>query len=225
MEASKDNSSLDILLKEYDQVSEWVRSLFLSSEKLIGFGVALVTVGLSYGLKEKVYEVLLLLPIVLSGVLLYAAHLTTGLRAVAGYKKYLEERINEALGGEYLLWESHLAKSQHRLIGQKLIHLVSAILYLLSIWLSLQTAWQFYRREIFYSLVIINLVFFTGIIISVVEMYRVFDRIYQSSKSIVEQNKESRGEEVKNERRELPAGVQKVLNKRTPKRSLNRTPR
>jgi predicted signal transduction protein with EAL and GGDEF domain len=71
--------------------------------------------------------------------------------------------------------------------------------------------------------VIINIVFLVGIIVAVVEMYRVFDRIYQSSKSIVEKNKESREVEVKNEKRKLPEGIQKVLNKRTPNKSLNRT--
>ena len=212
----KDDPAREVLLKEYDHVSQSVRNLFLATEKSMGLGVALTTVGLAIGLKEKLYESLMLLPIVFAAALLYALYLTTELRAIAGYKKHLEEKINEMHGEELLLWETQIAKSRHRLWGQKVFYFVGVVLFLISVYASLDTARQHYSLPVFISLIVIEIVLAAGLLISVIEMFKSFGLTYEVAKSRVIRH-ELQIIEGRDTNKELPN------NNPAPNNSFNRT--
>jgi hypothetical protein len=184
---AKDQSEykIDMLFKEYDQVSQGIRSLVLFSERILALGIAIMTIGLAYGLKEKINEILIFQPVVVSAVLLYAAHIYAELRAMAGYKMFLEEKINIVVGEQILLWEGVLAKRRRRAIGQKLLYLIYLILYLVTVHLSLNIAWT-YGLSTFIVIVSLIIILLVGIIVSYVEMYKALGSFYENAKSVGE---------------------------------------
>lgn len=192
MAKEKNDYKMEVLMKEYDQVSQGLRALILFSEKLLALGIAIMTIGLTYGLKEGFDDILLLQPVVISAVLLYAAHIYAELRAVAGYKKHLEERINGEIGENILLWEIVIARGRRRAIGQKLLYLIYLTLYLVTVHISLRIAWRKHSLGVFILISSIIIVLLIGVIVSWVEMYRALNSSYGAAQKVAELTGEPR---------------------------------
>ena len=178
----REEFKIELLIKECDSVGQKIETLFLASEKVIGLGLAIIAAGLTFGLKEKINEILLFLPIAVLGVMLYGVHIFTELTSLGGYKCYLEERINTIFGENILLWESFIAKGRHHAFVTYFLHFVYLLFLASTIYISLNTACRHYESSVFWGIVIVILTLSVGLIVSLVKMYGAFNKTYQMAK-------------------------------------------
>lgn len=178
----KEEIKINLLIKECDSVGQGTRTLFLSSERVIALGFTIIAAGLTFGIKEKILEILLFLPIAVFGVLLYGIHISTELMSLGGYKCHLEEKINITLGENVLLWELFIAKERHGAFGGTFLYLIYALFLGLAVFISLSTALQHYTKSTFWGIVIVILFLTVALIISLYKMNKAFDRTYQIAK-------------------------------------------
>lgn len=183
----KEEIKINLLIKECDSVGQGIRTLLLSSEKIIALGFTIIAAGLTFGLKEKINEILLFLPFAVFGVLLYGIYIFTELMSLGGYKCHLEEKINKTLGENVLLWELFIAKGRHRAFVKYFLYLIYVLFLGLTVFISLSTAWQHYTKSTFGGIVIGILFLTVGLIIALNKMNKVFDRTYQVAKKRFEQ--------------------------------------
>ena len=106
----------DYLIKECEIISNRILSVWLNSVRIIVIGITLLIglLGLAYrgiGLESNgtMKEVLVLLPIGFFFLLYYAIYLFTEVNSLGGYKKFLEEKLNERAGTDIFLWESKVS--------------------------------------------------------------------------------------------------------------------
>ncbi len=95
----------DVLLHEYERMCEEIRTVESNNEKVIAFGLSIITAAFTIGVAQHVVQIFLIIPLALVGVFLYATLLYTYVFSMGGYKAYLEDRLNERLGERVLLWE------------------------------------------------------------------------------------------------------------------------
>lgn len=104
----------EVLIREYERMCTEIRTVEANNEKVITFGLSIITAAFAIGAAQHVSTVFLLIPIALVGVFLYAALLYTYVFSMGGYKRYLEDRLNEHIGKKVLLWERMVAIRQKR---------------------------------------------------------------------------------------------------------------
>ncbi|HIO01752.1 MAG TPA: hypothetical protein EYN14_07325 [Alphaproteobacteria bacterium] len=102
---SDDAYTKSILLAEYQRLCAEIRSIESSNEKVVGFGLTLISAGLVTGIAQDVDAVFLVLPAAILGVLFYGLMTYTNIFSMAGYKRHLEDQINDHVGGVVLVWE------------------------------------------------------------------------------------------------------------------------
>ena len=183
----KEEIKINLLIKECDTIGQGIRTLILAGERVVALGFAVIAAGLTFGIKEKIDEILLFLPFAVFGVLLYGIHIFTEVMSLGGYKRNLEEKINVILGENLLLWELFLAKERHGAFGKTILNLVYAFFLVLTIFISLSTAWRNYTKGTFGGLVIGILFLTICLVISMYKMDKAFHRTYQIAKKQSEQ--------------------------------------
>lgn len=114
----------EVLLTEYARLCSDVRSIESTNEKLLGFGFTLISLAAVAGLYQHVYQVFFLLPVSVVGTLAYVAASYNALYSMAGYKRHLEDLLNEAVGEPLLLWESIAERRERRSINSALLFVV-----------------------------------------------------------------------------------------------------
>lgn len=169
---------ITILLKEYAVVSEEIKARIGTDEKALGFGVAILGVGLTWAIKESIREILLFLPIGLFGIFFFSLLNTSTLVALAGYRKYLADRINAKVESKILVWEA---------IGRTLVaknpnFFAVSFVYLLFlttlIVIGLRAAWAIgYKTFSGYAAIIVILSI--GVAMSFRRLYSIFSKAYE----------------------------------------------
>lgn len=130
---SKEKLQIELLQKEYDNVWQGIRNLSLAGSKVIALGLTIIAAGLTLGVKEKILDILLLLPIAIYGVLFYGIHISTELISLGGYKRYLEEKLNGITGNNILLWELSIARRRHSAFGKNFLYIIYVLFLVLTI--------------------------------------------------------------------------------------------
>jgi len=173
---------IELLIKECESTGQAIRTMLLTNEKVMALGFTIISTGLVYGIKEKVSEILLFLPLAVFAVLFYGIRITAEIMSLGGYKRYLEENINSILRENVLLWESFIAPKMHRSFVLLLLYIVYTFFILLVVFISLQTIWRYYTKETFWFMVIFLLSLSICLIISLSNLYKAFDTTYQIAK-------------------------------------------
>jgi hypothetical protein len=105
----------DLLIKDYEITCAQIRDMVSYSDRMFGVGVTLVAAGFSYGVKEKLAEVIIAVSFLNIALLVFASSLYTGIFALGGYRRRIEEELNGILGGDSVLrWESVVPAAVHR---------------------------------------------------------------------------------------------------------------
>lgn len=99
-----------VLVKEYERVSADIRTIEGMNDKVVGFGLTLVGAGFAYGVQQNLVEVFFFLPIALIGVMLYALLQYHNMFWFGGYKRAIEDRINQLSGHTVVCWEGLVAR-------------------------------------------------------------------------------------------------------------------
>lgn len=116
MKGVQKDDLLAVLLREAEGTAAAIRSLFLFSERVIALGLSLLALGASVGVAQDAQEVLVALPFGVISLAGYGlVHLGTELLMLGGYRRYLEESINDLVGGDALTWESKVVPKLRRL--------------------------------------------------------------------------------------------------------------
>lgn len=109
-----ETARLDALLREAESVSEGTRALFLSTERVVALGFSIAALAATIGLVQDRREILMAAPFALLGALAYGVHLWSEMIFMGGYRRYLEEGINQILGTPTIVWESQIVPSLRR---------------------------------------------------------------------------------------------------------------
>lgn len=95
----------DVLLKEYERVCADIRSYESYTDRIVGLGFTVLSIGMTVGLAQKVPIAFFVLPVALVGVLAYATMNARWVRELGAYKAHLEASINQLCGRDLLIWE------------------------------------------------------------------------------------------------------------------------
>lgn len=109
----KPANKLEVLLKEKESATQEIIFKLGTSEKMLSVGVAAIAAGLSYGIKEKINLVVMLMPILLFGLSLFWLDKYYGMLILGGYKKAIEDEINLCLGERVVFWEEMAHSNMH----------------------------------------------------------------------------------------------------------------
>lgn len=126
---NKEELIIEVLIRECETVGQQINTFILANQKTIGLGLAVLSAGLVYGLKEQIKEVLLFLPIAAFGILFYGIRIITETMCLGGYKHHLEETINRILGKNILLWESFIAPNLLHGSVTKFLYFIYALFF------------------------------------------------------------------------------------------------
>ena len=101
--------SVDAALRAYDSAHAEGVSMQRKADAAVGFGLAFVSAAMSLGLYQGIKEAFFFVPLASLSILLYMVLVYTIVLALGGYRRFLEERINEVLGRALLAWERSVA--------------------------------------------------------------------------------------------------------------------
>lgn len=161
---------LTVYLKEYEIISQEIKERINRSDKIIGYGLTVLGVGITYGLKEGIDEIVLVIPFGLFGVLFYAIFNTTAIMALGGYSVYVTEQINNIFMKNVLRW-NYLAKPLiHKSISLKCLHACYFILLCLTIFISIRTAIMGYNWIVVLLMAIMIVAGLIALIISLLRL-------------------------------------------------------
>jgi hypothetical protein len=96
---------IEALAKENDRLSVDIRSLESMIDKFMGFGVTVIGIGFTYGVKEELVPVFFFLPVAMLGLLFFTADRMRSMMWLGGYKHAVEDRINQLVGVTVTSWE------------------------------------------------------------------------------------------------------------------------
>jgi len=120
----------DLLLKEYEVVSQEIRGRIITNDSLIASALLILGAGLIYGIGQGKEAVIVAIPLGFFGLLLYALFNATAIQVLAGYRRYLEERINRHVGQEVLQWERVGAPLRRRSFSTIALFMFALLLFL-----------------------------------------------------------------------------------------------
>jgi hypothetical protein len=120
---------IEALGKENDRLSVDIRSLESMIDKFMGFGVTVIGIGFTYGVKEELVPVFFFLPVAMLGLLFFTADRMRSMMWLGGYKHAIEDRINQLVGVTVTSWEKLV--QDHRGRGDVIIKSTYLIYFLL----------------------------------------------------------------------------------------------
>lgn len=97
------------LMREYERYSGEIQRLFGQLERLVGLWMTVVTIAVGIGVKEKLGEVFVAVPVVVVGLMFYALTTHEFIAIGEGYTAALEDSINERFGVPVLIFQTRLA--------------------------------------------------------------------------------------------------------------------
>ena len=95
----------DVLLKEYLRLCDEIRNLETSNDRIVGVGVSFVALIAAAGVAKDIQPIFVILPFAMLGLFFYGVWNYRHVYSIAGYKKMLEELLNDRVGEHLLLWE------------------------------------------------------------------------------------------------------------------------
>ncbi|WP_439538935.1 hypothetical protein [Sphingomonas sp.] len=131
----------DVLLQEYLRLCAEIRSIESTNERVISLALTVLGFAAAFGIARDISIAFLLLPVAFIGLMTFAAMNYVSIFSLAGYKKHLEDLINEAVGEKLLLWERLVPEREKRnLLGG----LMLSIYVLAGLAMCAVSIWQLY---------------------------------------------------------------------------------
>src|SRR5438128_3437264 len=104
---------IDVLTQEADRVGKAIHELYISSATIVAATLSLATLATTIGRDDRTrYANVVLSPFLALALLLYSLDRNSEMRALGGYKRYLEEEVNQLIEKPALLWESWIAPAE-----------------------------------------------------------------------------------------------------------------
>lgn len=183
-----EEKKIDLLLKEYEIISQEIEKRIGRSDKIIGYGLTILGVGIVYGLKEGINEIILAIPLGFFGVMFYAVFNTTIVMTLGGYRRSLGERINAFFDENILIWEAISKKLIHRCFALICLNSIYSTLLGLTIFISFYSTYSYYEWKIMTAFSFIVAFCFVTLSACIIKMNKAFDISYHLSLSLKDKN-------------------------------------
>lgn len=178
----KEKEAAAALLKEYERVCVEIRSTELINEKIIAFGLTIITASAFFGEKEHLDIALFFSPLALFGVIYFALVQYQAIFWRGGYKKIIEEKLNTYIGTTVLAWE-HVIENRPRINFINIsLGIIYAIITIGIIFHSTAKIFQIYDSKIAISFALINVACLLYIPINMIHLRRALKNSYLSSR-------------------------------------------
>ena len=108
----ENNANIDIMMREYENLSQFIRTLMQSTYVLIVISLTILFTGFGVAITENNILVFLI-PFGIFASFFYGMYIYTTILSLGGYKKHLEEQINSLFPNRVLKWEYIARKHVH----------------------------------------------------------------------------------------------------------------
>lgn len=127
-----ENKIMDVLLSEYKVVREGIKDRLATIEKLLGWGITVITITFTAGFYYKISEIFLFTPVLLLWFYAILVYEYSEVFVFAGYAKHLEGKINIYCKDICLKYESFLVNNVYKkyanIPNQVIGYLVSGVI-------------------------------------------------------------------------------------------------
>lgn len=193
----KEKLKIELLVKQYDDISNEIRNINNIQHKLITIGILLFTGVLIYGIDHQTTNpelltlLILFFQLIFLGLLLFGLFTHGGIMSLGGYKHFLEEEINANFGEDLFLWQSFIIKPKISNLGtqsDRYNYLLFMIIYIIPSFCSLILILDIYKnsqyKNLFGLLFSFLLLFGSTILyISLNKVTKIYEEVYQNLKN------------------------------------------
>ena len=185
---------IDLLVKQCDSIDSKITSYHLMGARVIGLGTAIVIGVLALAIKEKFILALLLLPFGMFFVLFYWININTWIVGHGGYKRHLENQINNIVGDPIYLWESHIVHHRHTNLSNIMLDIICGVALLVCIVASIHAAVVFQSIILVVIDILVNTGLAIGLVVCIARQKSEFDLVYKEATKVY-QNKRNISQE------------------------------
>lgn len=125
-----DVKRLDVLLKEHAITCSQIHQMVNYSDKMVSISVGGIGIAFLYGIKESSSVAIASLPFIALGLMAYFCSVFYSIAVLGGYRKNLEEMINQHTKETTLSWETVTSKLLHNSVPAIGIAVVLGCLYI-----------------------------------------------------------------------------------------------
>lgn len=157
----------DVLLQEYLRVCADIRALESYNDKIVAIGFAVLSIGVTVGIAQKIPEIFFILPLALIGVMAYAVMSARWVVQLGAYKAHLEDQLNDILNQKVLIWEKIVLGKLHGNASYVLlwfVYLTTALgIFYISVTTIFDSFGSFLGHGMGFLLTFLMVLFFVGI--------------------------------------------------------------
>lgn len=136
---SIEQKKLDVLLHEHEQTCSQIHQLVNSTDKMASLASAAIGFTFLYGIQQNLTLVVVSVPYLIAGLLLYYASVFNAVHTLGGYRKYLEKRINFFVADRLLTWEDTASHVLHKSYPPIALAIFFALTYVTAWVIAIQT--------------------------------------------------------------------------------------
>ena len=181
MTRNDQQSKLSVLLQDYQMTSQEMNRRLGTNERNIALGGTILGVAFTVALKYNANKVLIFVPLALFCIAFYATFNVTMIMSLAGYRRFVEKRINDCLGENILIWDSIARKKVHPTFSLLVLNLIYFLIICLTSYFGLTSAWSLYGPTGFWLLLFILAGLLVSLAFALRELLRAFDIAYETA--------------------------------------------
>jgi len=170
-----------LLLKEYERLCVEVRLVEANIEKAIAFGLSIVTASFAVGVAQHVHEVFFVIPVAIGGVFFYATMLYTYIFSIGGYKRHVEDQLNEIAEEKILIWEELVSIRQRNNIIRPVLIAIYVLVGSILVALSVNNLITYYGVIVGILMLVTTLSLFVILLFALRSMTKTYDHTYRNA--------------------------------------------
>lgn len=181
----KESQHIELLLSQYNILSEDIRSVEAMSEKVLGVGFTLISALIVYCLKENISEIYFASTPAYLGLLLFMSSQYNTVFWKGGHKRSIEIQINTITGRSALIWEELAENGRRRFTFQNAMFGAFLLLSLLAVFsFSATRIWTYFGSVSAIAYGIVSTVLFFSLVLSILDGAKKFEESIRASQSL-----------------------------------------
>lgn len=173
-----------VLLEEYQRLCVDIRSIESANEKILGLGFALIGLAATAGIYQKVDPIFFVLPIAVVGLIAYATVSYLCIYSMGGYKRHLEDRLNERIGERLLVWEEIVRHRERTSVSGHVLRVIYLVISVAIFALSILQLGEAYGLRVGVAMSVLLFVLTTAVLVGVRQMSTIFNRSYDLARKL-----------------------------------------
>jgi hypothetical protein len=173
-----------VLLEEYQRLCVDIRSIESANEKILGLGFALIGLAATAGIYQEVDPIFFVLPIAVIGLIAYATVSYLCIYSMGGYKRHLEDLLNERIGERLLVWEQIVRYRERTSVSGHVLRFIYLVISVAIFALSILKLSEAYGLRVGLLMSALLLILTTAVLFGVRQMSTIFNRSYELAKRL-----------------------------------------